>query len=288
MGHSIFGIIGPSGLVAEYAAAHELHRPTPLQKNDLVFLPLSDEHLDDLFPDPCVHDDEMIYLCSGIKDTLSELSQKGTVAWIETTYVGGFGEQSATVYQNGYCIMKPTVAFRGPISSALQLMGVTKAAEDIDEFAAVGLCEHRENDDWIAAANGADFWNALLPTSLSGHPLIDTSDELQEEQELQRANPGSFSFGACLIGSALNLLGCLFMAGVHIVDGMITFAETGGTTVPAGSLLTWLWSPVAMAAFTFFDTPPNPASPEFALVSAISFGVFVGFFVARIKRPNFA
>ncbi|WP_009961575.1 hypothetical protein [Verrucomicrobium spinosum] len=285
MGHSIFGIIGPADLVTDYAARHDLHRPTPLAKHDLVFLPLSDEHLDDLFPDPCVHDDELIYLCSGIKDTLSELSQHGTVAWIETTYIGGFGEQGATVYQNGGCIMPPTVAFRGPISHALQLMGVSKRADDIDEFAAVGLCEHRENDDWIAAVNGKDFWRPY-PTFLSGHPLIDTTDELQEEQELQRANPGTFSLGACMIGTALNLLGCLLMAGVHIVDGMITFA--GAAVTPAGSLLTWLWSPVAMAAYTFFDAPPNPASPEFALVSAISFGVFVGFFVAKIKRPFFA
>lgn len=284
MGHSIFGIIGPSGLVADYAAAHELHRPTPLQKNDLVFLPLSDEHLDDLFPDPCVHDDEMIYLCSGIKDTLSDLSQKGTVAWIETTYIGGFGEQGATVYQNGRCIMQPTVAFRGPISSALRIMGVTKAPEEMDEFAAVGLSVHRENDEWIAAANGKDFWSPY-PTFLSGHPLFDTTDHLQEEQELQRTNPGTFSIGACMIGTALNLMGCLLMAGIHLVDGMISFEGTGGAAPPAGSLLTWLWSPVAMAASTFFDTPPNPASPEFALVSAISFGIFVGFFVAKVKRP---
>lgn len=287
MGHSIFGIIGPAQLVTEYAATHELHAPTPLKKKDLVFLPLSDEHLDDLFPDPSVHDDELIYLCSGIKDALSELSQKGTVAWIETTYIGGFGEQGATVYQNGRCIMPPTVAFRGPISHALQLMGVSKDADDIDEFAAVGLCELRENDDWIAAANGKDFWSPH-PTFLSGHPLIDSTEELQEEQELQRANPGTFSFGACMIGSALNLLGCLLMAGVHIVDGMVSFAGTGGSALPSGSLLTWLWSPVAMAAYTFFDAPPNPASPEFALVSAVSFGVFVGFFVAWIKRPVYA
>lgn len=287
MGHSIFGIIGPAEIVTDYAAAHELHRPTPLLKNNLVFLPLSDEHLDDLFPDPCVHDDEMIYLCSGIKDTLSDLSQKGTVAWIETTYVGGFGEQGATLYQNGSCIMPPTVAFRGPISSALRIMGVTKATEEVDEFAAVGLCEHRENDEWIAAANGKDFWSPY-PTFLSGHPLFDTTDHLQEEQELQRTNPGTFSIGACMIGFALNLVGCLLMAGVHIVDGMISFAETGGAASPAGSVLTWLWSPVAMASFTFFDTPPNPASPEFVLVSAISFGILVGFVVARIKRPVYA
>lgn len=287
MGHSIFGIIGPDKLIREYATSHELHAPTPLRKQDLVFLPLSDEHLDVLIPDLCVHDDEMIYLCSGLKDTLSALSDKGTVAWIETAYVGGFGEQGATVYQNGECIMPPTVAFRGPISHALQLMGVTIDAEEIDEFSAVGLCEHRENDDWIAVTNGKDF-GSPYPTFLSGHPLIDTTDVLKEEQELQRANPGTFSIGACMIGTALNLLGCLLMAGVHIVDGMISFAGTGGAAVPAGSFLTWLWSPVAMAAYTFFDTPPNPASPEFALVSAISFGIFVGFFVARIKRPNFA
>lgn len=288
MGHSIFGIIGPAKLVTEYAATHELHAPTPLKKKDLVFLPLSDEHLDVLFPDSCVHDDTMIYLCSGLKDTLKGLSEAGTVAWIETTYVGGFGEQSATVYQNGHCIMEPTVAFRGPISSALQLMGVSKDTGDIDEFAAAGLCEYRENDDWIAAANGADFWNRPTPTSLSGHPLIDTTDELHSEQELPPNASGSFSLGACIVGGALNLLGCFLLAGVHFMDGMASFASSGGSALPSGSLLTWLWSPVAMAAYTFFDTPPNPASPEFAMVSAVSFGVFVGFFVARIKRPVYA
>lgn len=288
MGHSIFGIIGPDKLIRDYAATHELHAPTPLRKQDLVFLPLSDEHLDVLIPDLCVHDDEMIYLCSGLKDSLRALSEKGTVAWIETTYVGGYGEQGATVYQNGRCIMEPTVAYRGPISLALQLMGVVKDAKDIDEFASVGLCEHRENDDWIAVANGIDFWNPPIPNSLSGHPLIDTSDEMQEEQELQRANPGSFSLGACMIGSALNLLGCFLLAGVHFVDGMVSFASAGGAPLPSSTFLTWIWSPIAMATYTFFDAPVNPGSPEFALVSAASFGVFVGFFVAWIKRPVYA
>ncbi|WP_051946142.1 hypothetical protein [Verrucomicrobium sp. BvORR106] len=287
MGHSIFGIIGPAGLVADYATQHELHRPTPLRKNDLVFLPLSDEHLDELFPDPCVHDDEMIYLCSGLKETLTELSKEGPVAWIETAYVGGLGEQGATVYQNGTCIMEPTVAFRGPISVALQLMGVSKGAEDIDEFAAAGLCEYRENDDWIASTNGKD-WGNPYPTSLSGHPLIETTDELQEEQELQRSNPGSFSMVACIVGSGLNLLGCFLLAGVHFIDGMASFASAGGSAIHSSDLLTWIWSPVAMATYTYFDASPNPASPEFALVSAISFGVFVGFFVAWIKRPVYA
>lgn len=288
MGHSIFGIIGPDKLIREYATSHELHAPTPLKKQGLVFLPLSDEHLDVLIPDPCVHDEEMIYLCSGLKETLTALSDKGTVAWIETAYVGGFGEQGATVYQNGRCIMPPTVAFRGPISHALQLMGVSKDADEMDEFAAVGLCERRENDDWIAAANGTDSWNRPMPTSLSGHPLIETTDELQAEQEHKTPASGSFSLIACIVGGALNLLGCFLLAGVHFADGMASFASTGGSALPSGSLLTWLWSPVAMAAYTFFDAPPNPASPEFALVSAVSFGVFVGFFVAWIKRPVYA
>lgn len=151
MGHYISGIVAKCDTLTTYAAAHDLHSPAHLS-NGLGFLPLSEHHLDFLFPDPGEFDLSMSYLSDALKATLIELSSRGAVAFIETEYFGGQGAQGATVYEEAQCTFEPTSSEAGPISDAMRLLGVTLKPGQHDEFEAVGFCRHRNNDDWIEEA----------------------------------------------------------------------------------------------------------------------------------------
>jgi len=148
MGHYISGIVSNIHSIKNFASSANLHSPSSLI-NELAFLPLSDSHLDALFPVQGQFDDSMMYLSDSLKKTLAELSADGLTAYFETEYFGGQGAQSATVYNQGKCIFGPTTSDDSPISDALKLFGVVVCPGQHDEFEAVGFCRHRNNDDWI-------------------------------------------------------------------------------------------------------------------------------------------
>ncbi len=148
MGHYISGIVAELDLVREFASSVSLHAPAVLT-DGLGFLPLSADHLDFLFPVQGGFDDAMTYLSDSLKVALSELSANGLVAFVETEYHGGQGVQSAVVYDQGHCILGPITNDSGAISGAMKLLGVTVDPGLHDEFESVGLCRHRNNEDWI-------------------------------------------------------------------------------------------------------------------------------------------
>jgi hypothetical protein len=151
MGHYISGIIGPTPILSRFALLHALHPPARLS-GQLGFLPLSDDHLDSIFPEQGQFDESMLYLSEALKGALASLSKQGLVAYVETEYQGGQGEQRATVYEDGRCLMMPRAAVRGPVSQAMKLLGVFRRKGDSDEFDAAGLGNHRRNERWIEAA----------------------------------------------------------------------------------------------------------------------------------------
>lgn len=148
MGHYISGIVAKIESVREFASSAGLHAPA-LLTDGLGFLPLSDDHLDLLFPVQGPSDNAMTYLSAALKAVLSEMSEGGPVAYIETEYFGGQGAQGATVYDHGQCVFGPITNDAGPISEAMKLLGVSAAPGQHDEFEAVGFCRHRTNEDWI-------------------------------------------------------------------------------------------------------------------------------------------
>lgn len=150
MAHFISGIIGPFQPLREFASDSALHTPTRLRGGTLGFLPLSDEHLDNLFPSQGEWANSMMYLSCALKSTLAQLSSTCCIAYVETEYFGGDGTQGATVYKHGHCILEPVTAESHVISQALKLLGVTVRPDQADEFEAVGLHCYRSNDDWIA------------------------------------------------------------------------------------------------------------------------------------------
>jgi hypothetical protein len=81
------------------------------------------------------------------------------IAYVETEYFGGDGEQAAAVWEAGQITFGPlrtrtpedtSPLLDGAINQALRMLGVVRV-EAIDEFAALGLGRYRNNEDWIAA-----------------------------------------------------------------------------------------------------------------------------------------
>lgn len=124
MGHNISGFIADKDKLkmatAELSSAHVI----ALKCHNLGFLPytwdLSDEIKKSFF-----HRFDFV------------------VAFIETDYFGGAGEQRARVKKGREIILR-----RGEINEALRLLGVTGDANK-DEFDKVGLGQWRNNEDWV-------------------------------------------------------------------------------------------------------------------------------------------
>ena len=149
MGHYISGIIASPSILRDFSRENALHAPAALME-ELAFLPLDDDHLDALFPSPGAFDPAMTYLSASLKDLLAILSALGPVAYVETDYFGGAGEQGATVYRDGGCVLESRREEQGVVSEALRLLGV-KAALGQDEFDAAGLGRYRLNEGWMDA-----------------------------------------------------------------------------------------------------------------------------------------
>ena len=151
MGHYISGIVTRVERLMGFSSETNLHAPSTLI-NDLGFLPLSDEHLDQLFPVQGDFDESMTYLSAALKERLQELSSNGQVLYIETEYFGGEGAQSAILYEKGNLIFGPLTNDDGAISEALRLMGISAKTNEHDEFESAGFCRYRNNEDWIEEA----------------------------------------------------------------------------------------------------------------------------------------
>lgn len=164
MAHTISGLIGASQLLQAFSKEHGLSQPIPLRV-PLCFLPIGWEQRPWLLALSGGAQDEKTFrlpdahpgfehLTTGLMHLLEGSSQRGDVAYIETDYFGGPGDQGAVLYRAGSALYGPERADIGPISEVLKLMGVQKGDSDFDEFDTAGLGRYRENADWIKAHSG--------------------------------------------------------------------------------------------------------------------------------------
>jgi hypothetical protein len=142
MVHYISGIVGDPRPLIIFAESKHLHRPVNLPQN-LAFLPLSDEHLDRIYPMQGEFDPKMSYLSENLSKDLRDMSREAKLAYIETEYFGGDGCQGAVVYENGEVIYGPMVAHDKVISHALRLLGLQKDESHRDEFDTAGFGKSR-------------------------------------------------------------------------------------------------------------------------------------------------
>jgi hypothetical protein len=79
------------------------------------------------------------------------LSETGPVAYVETDYFGGAGDQAATVFLRGERVLRRARARSGPVDAALRMVGVAATGFQ-DEFDTLGLGRYRETGAWVTEA----------------------------------------------------------------------------------------------------------------------------------------
>ncbi len=141
MTHHISGFIGPE----EHLKTHTKDLPNAkiiTLAQGFAFMPLGEELYNDI--SPRISRKPMVWIANRLKSV--------PIAWVETDYFGGFGEQSAILWKDG---MKRRYRkrFGHPIDDALKELGVI-CEGDMDEFDTLGLGKHRTNDSWL----GKDRW----------------------------------------------------------------------------------------------------------------------------------
>lgn len=106
MGHSIAGFVGRKELLRE-ETRHLTHAVIASLEQGFGFLPATDDLHDELGDGGSPHD-EFWRLSNGLARLGAELSRRGPVAYVETDYFGGTGEQAAMVWENGEVISGPS------------------------------------------------------------------------------------------------------------------------------------------------------------------------------------
>lgn len=130
----------------------------PLRQG-LSLMPMTDEVFDAVTDGSDGGDLGFWRLPGGFGTLLAQWSAAGPIAYVEAEYFGGVGEQRAAVWADGALELGPLdeptkkrfSRAVSPISQALRRLGARRSLGE-DEFEAVGLDRHRNNEDWISSA----------------------------------------------------------------------------------------------------------------------------------------
>lgn len=130
----------------------------PLRQG-LALMPITDEVFDAVTDGSDIGDLGFWRLPGGFDTLLAQWSAAGPIAYVEAEYFGGVGEQRAAVWAEGALALGPLdVPTKkwlsravSPISQALRRLGARRTLGE-DEFEAVGLDRHRNNDGWISSS----------------------------------------------------------------------------------------------------------------------------------------
>jgi hypothetical protein len=153
MGHTVQAFIAEADVLRDAARGLRAARVIPIGQG-LALLPNTDELLDEAgagggSAGPTFG--EFYKLGPGLAELAAGWSAGGAVAYFETDYWGGVGEQAAALWERGRIVYGPARGTLGPINDVLRRMGVERG-DHIDAFDAVGLGRHRSNDDWMEKA----------------------------------------------------------------------------------------------------------------------------------------
>jgi hypothetical protein len=159
MGHNLRAIIGKPLIAEALASRFKAVRRVPLRQG-FEMVPLVGRLFDEMAFSPDAKNPEAAVsgwsnLGKQPEALLAELSRGSPVAYINTDYFGGCGDQSALAFADGRLATPRSGAGRvlpwsssiGPINDALAAIGVTRE-RDQDEFDSLGLGQHRSMDDW--------------------------------------------------------------------------------------------------------------------------------------------
>ncbi|MER6375311.1 hypothetical protein ABT255_44800 [Streptomyces mirabilis] len=158
MGYELQAVIAGDELLRAASRGVPGARVAPLRQG-LSLMPMTEEVFDAVTDGSTAGALRFWRLPGGFERLLAQWSAAGPVAYVEAEYFGGVGEQRAAVWADGALAVGPLDApakkwfsrAASPISQALRQLGV-KSSLGGDEFEAVGLDRHRNNDGWISSS----------------------------------------------------------------------------------------------------------------------------------------
>lgn len=151
MGHSVQLVVGRDNAIGHFLARWPGTRAVDLQGGWRA-IPVDDalrQAIADRFPD-AILPEALDYAPPGIALALTEATKlSGGLAYVETDYFGGTGEQSAMACMDGREVFAPARSrgAGGPINGALRAIGATRSEAD-DEFDMIGLGFRRSMSDY--------------------------------------------------------------------------------------------------------------------------------------------
>ncbi len=150
MGHSVQLIIGRGEAVAAFLRQWPGSRSVEL-RGDWMAIPVEDALYSavEAKAPGATRPPELDVSPLGLELALAEATREGGgLAYVETEYFGGQGEQSAMAFADGREAMaaQRSRGGGGPINQALRRIGVVRGADD--EFDTVGLGERRSMSDY--------------------------------------------------------------------------------------------------------------------------------------------
>lgn len=163
MGHHVRGFIASEDSLRRAAASLPGAEVVPLRLG-FAFLPVSEPAGKGQGAFPFEH---LVQLTPALVAWAQEQSRLFPLAYIETDYFGGSGEQSAVAWAGGQIVFGPartvdrfengkyvpTPLLEGAINRAVRHLGVERG-DARDEFDALSLGRHRSNAEWLAEAQG--------------------------------------------------------------------------------------------------------------------------------------
>jgi hypothetical protein len=89
-------------------------------------------------------------LPAALREVCLSLSIQGEVVYVEAEFHGGTGIQASVHFHQGG-LQDPPIVASDAINTALHALGVVPA-QSTDEFATIGLGEHRDTEQWLNTA----------------------------------------------------------------------------------------------------------------------------------------
>jgi hypothetical protein len=188
MAHSISGFVAREEVLRARTAHLRSAYVAPLAQG-FGFLPVTEE-VDEETGGAAAAYEQLFALTDALARLGAAMSRdEAAVAYVETDYFGGAGDQAAIAWKDGRIAFWPERASIGTVSDALRRIGVVKG-DARDEFEAVGLDLHRGNADWRRQAMAdAPPGDAERRARIVGAPVSADAGEIEVDSPADGCTP---------------------------------------------------------------------------------------------------
>jgi len=151
VGHCIHAFFGHPHVLADLAGTDRVALIVPLTP-EVAALPVVWPWLREAHPPDgglCAAG-PFLRLTAALEARAVRASHAGPVAYVETDYFGGIGEQRAIAWRNG-AVCVAAAAAEGQVDRALAAIGVVRAS-GLDEWDTLGLIQYRHDETFYEKA----------------------------------------------------------------------------------------------------------------------------------------